>query len=214
VVSCRELSLSLSRSRIRSLGRSVGGLRRLICLSIASFALQMSACAPTVAPLALSDARLPAEARQSIADAQDELVVAEGRLLDAEADLARAQGALTRLSAAPPQLGGALPKLEAVGSERLALRVAERGYAAADLRRARARLELMYAQTALRYDLRVYELAPLEAAATLASREALAAREALRPARARLEEALSAWWEAYRALGPDAARFWEGALSR
>jgi len=29
-----------------------------------------------------------------------------------------------------------------------------------------------------------------------------------------VEEALSAWWEAYRALGPEDARFWEGALTR
>lgn len=187
---------------------------RYIYIACIAMMIGTSACAPQITPLNLSDPRLPAEARQGIADAQDEVVVAEGRLLDAEGELTRARSAVTRLSAAPPQLGAALPKLEAVGSERLALRVAERDYAAADLRRAQARLELMYAQTALRYDLRVYELTPLENTAAATSREALAAREALRPARARLEEALSAWWEAYRALGPDDARFWEGALTR
>jgi hypothetical protein len=173
----------------------------------------LSACGGGVAPLSLSDPRLPTEAKWRVADAQDAVVVAEGALADASRALSEAQSALSRVSGASA-LGAARSSAEALAEAKVSLAITERDYAHANLKRARARLTLMYAQTAVRHDFKLYDLAPLITQAEQASERALSLRRAINPARAAVAKAADQWWDAYLRLDGAGRAFWVSEFGR
>ncbi len=171
-------------------------------------AVMLAGCAG-VAPLGIHDTRLSRDARGLIADAEDALVVTRARRADALERLAEAQRQATRGS----DLGGeAAAARSAMDMHRVALGRAEVGLADAELALARARLTQTYAEAAMRHDLAVYELAPLEAETEQRRKLAQVARARHHELRLQLEEATTRWWTAYRAFvqgGGDASKPWD-----
>ncbi len=161
-----------------------------------------------IAPLSIHDPRLSRDARGEIADAEDAVVVSGARLADARERLREAE---RRAGEGPRLAGDAGARWAEVGAQRAGLARAEVGLGESEVALARARLTLTYAQTAMRHDLAVYELPPLEAEAERRRVEVQRARGRVHELRLQLEETTTGWWSAYRAFvgdGGDAARLW------
>lgn len=169
--------------------------------------LLLAACSgPRVRPLAVSDPRLPAEARRTIADAEDAVVAARARASDAEAaerSAARAAEVAVDAPLAEP--------LRQLALARLAHAQAEADVARAEVGLAAARLDETHAETAMRHDVAVYDLGPLAAEVEAWRGQASTAREARQQRRDALEAATQAFWQAWRrytAAGGDPRVLW------
>lgn len=179
-----------------------------VCASLVGCAAQR------VAPLDLHDSRLPIEARRWIADAQDTLAIARARVSDARLRSIEAQSARDDGSSMPPAVA---TEWHALVAARVSAAAQDLKLEALELELAEHRLELAYARTAMRHDLEVYELAPLEARTEAAQRAVLGAREARQRGRIDLEKRASAWWTAWHAHaqgGGDTAAYWRGNAGR
>ncbi len=164
-----------------------------------------------VQPLDIHDPRLPRSDRLFLADAEDAVVVARANV--AEADAVRAEVERWRARRAEAgSLGAADGPLDEMASARARLAGLEHEAAQADADLARARLALAYAQTAVRRDLAVYDLPPVEAATEAAAARAAQSHEAADSARVVLEEATGRFWTAYRGMaagGGDTRPLWK-----
>ena len=158
-------------------------------------------CGQVIKPLSLSDARLPAKAKQRIADAEDALIIAQSQLNDTQRSLNKAQERQIRFNTRPPQLGSAQGAAQTMIDYRITLLGDLEAYHQADLQLSRARLQLIYAQTALRYDLNVYDLKPLTDTVQQSQNQMLKKRSLFRSSQRQWEKHLNAWWQAYRILG-------------
>lgn len=173
-------------------------------------------CGPAVTPLALDDSRLPRETRRFVGDAEDAVTVARARVSDARAERRSRAAARDALLAAPPFPGAgpamtATTQQSALADARVDLADAALEAAEAALALAEARLTLTYAESAVRHDLAVYDLAPLRARVEAARDAALAAEDTARLRRQAVEDATTAWWTAWRgylAAGGDARAYW------
>jgi len=190
--------------------RSLGGL-------LVGFCALLMACGggPQTRPFALDDPRLSTDARRWIADAEDAVVVARSRSAAAQADLASVRGWLEAMGRAPALTG---PAATATTARRDELAMARIAAAEATLKEnaellnlTRERLVLAYAETAMRHDIAVYDLPPIQKKVKLLQKLYLSARTTSRTAKQRAAEATDAWWKAWRAYVAaknDATPFW------
>ena len=177
------------------------------------FGAVFSACQRPITPLSLADPRLPSQAKRRIADAEDAVEVAIGDLAEAQRERARAEARQARSAAAPPPLAAAAGPFSALQQQRVMSASATETLAATELALADARLNLIYAETALRYDLAVYPLEPLRAAVEVRRAAFLQARSAWLESRQRWQEALDRWWTSYRGVAAAAQRdYWRREL--
>ncbi len=180
-------------------------MRRLLVL----FALLLPACGG-VRPVDIHDPRLPRADRLFLADAEDAVVVARAAVADAEDRLEDVQRWRARIADAG-SLGAADGALQAMAAARVRLARLELDAAEAHRDLSAARLTRAYARTAMRRDLAVYELAPIDQAAEAAAARASAARDAVDQQRIALQEATTAFWQAFRQLaasGGDTRPLW------
>jgi hypothetical protein len=185
-------------------------------LSALIYLLILGGCVQVVQPIPLSDTRLPAEAKQRIADAEDALVIASGRLEDAQAKLEEARMKQSRFNLKPPPLGSAQGAAQSVVDQRVLLSTTLRDYARSEFVLSQERLTLIYAQTAMRYDLKVYRLKSITDRVERQQKKMLQLRTQIKGARRSWEESLSAWWDAYKQLAQakNTHPFWIYEFSR
>ncbi|MDJ0764030.1 MAG: hypothetical protein QNJ97_13695 [Myxococcota bacterium] len=186
-------------------------------LSVAMLAL-MTSCKPTnlkeasearfdVEKFDLRDPRLSVEARRWLADAEDEVEIAQARVDDARSALARVrryrEDLIARLKNAWAK-GGSLPEgkaaLDAFNTyadrrivlARTTLVVAEQSLALAVVRLAQAR-----AETAVRHDLAVYDMAPIIEELERLRAEVNAALRELASQKVEVEKSADATWHTF-----------------
>jgi hypothetical protein len=156
--------------------------------------------------LDLRDPRLPVEARRWLADAEDEVAIAWARMDDSRATLARLGeyrdqqlGRLDQLETGPAREDGeaAARALGSYAEARVQLGEAELELSEIDLELARTRLDQARAETAVRYDLTVYELQPIISEVELLRDEVAASERRLEEVRAEVEEKAASAWKAY-----------------
>jgi len=156
--------------------------------------------------LDLRDPRLPVEARRWLADAEDEVAIAWARMDDSRANLARLEdyrdqqlARVGRLETGPAR-GDGKAAAEALGSyaeARVQLGELELKFSELELDLARTRLDQARAETAVRYDLNVYELQPIISEVELLRDEVAAFERTLEEMRAEVEEKAASAWKAY-----------------
>jgi hypothetical protein len=171
-------------------------------LSCSSF----MACQKKIQEISLSDKRLPAEARQKIADAQDAQIVARVRLDQALAQLQQAQE--KQLRSLKLNLGSANSSFQQLCSAKVNLADLQVKLAQAELELSQKRLQLVYAQTAQRYDLAVYEIAGLEQEVEQLKTRFLSFRSQVQSSKTEWERTLNAWWTAYGQMGNQNQAYW------
>lgn len=172
---------------------------RLLVLGALFSALSMG-CGQKVSALSPSDSRLPAEAKQRIADAEDAVIVSQSRAADARHIFEEGQARMIAFDRATPELGSATSAAQQLNRAQLMLSQLNLSYAEADVELSQARLQLVYAQTAMRYDLAVYDLYPLQARVDQKKDEVIQLRSARKKLSAELKSDLDAWWSAYQTL--------------
>ena len=154
-------------------------------------------CGQHVTYLSIHDPRLPPAAQKWIADAEDQVAVAEAWRDEALARLT----SVTAWRSAVSSLewpGGPVAALGALADSRAELARLEFERARKELELAIQKRRLVNAETAMRHDLAVYDLAPLRRETERIRKEALALDEAIEEQRRKLEEATTAWWKAFR----------------
>jgi hypothetical protein len=164
----------------------------------------------SVTPLNVQDPRLPPAARRRVADAEDAMVVARARVAATRADAAELRR--TRDVRGQADFGPASTAFSALANARVVHAEATEAVAEADLAYARDRLTLTYAETAIRHDLQVYELAPLTQAVEQRRATVTQTRRSRQDARQALELATTTWWTAWRAhvkAGGDTKALWQ-----
>ena len=206
---------SLDRSIPRSMQKESGSLwGRHTAPSLLGLTLALLiGCQQGVAPLKLSDPRLPAAARQRIADAEDAVEVTLGDLEEARRARSLAVARQLRAEENPPALGPAAGAFSGLQAQRVQRAEAEFALAEAELQLAEARLQLVYAESALRYDLAVHPLERLRQAVDRSRERALSARATQLQSKQLWQQALDAWWTSYQGTGAEARRaYWRSEL--
>jgi hypothetical protein len=171
--------------------------------------LTMLGCATTeVKRLDLRDPRLPLEARRWLADAEDEVAIAWARMDDARANLRRLEEyreeqleRLEQLKPGPAKAEGerATRAFESYADARIDLAEAELESTEISLELARTRLTQARAETAVRYDVAVYDLQPIVREVELLRDEVAASERELEDERASVEKKAAEAWKAYTA---------------
>ncbi len=184
---------------------------------LVGFCTLLMACGggPQTRPFALDDHRLSTDARRWIADAEDAVVVARSRSAAARADLTSVRGWLEAMGRAPALTGPAATTTTARRDELAMARISAAEATVKEnaelLKLTRQRLVLAYAETAMRHDIAVYDLPPIQKKVKLQQKLYLSARTKSRTAKQRAAEATDAWWKAWRAYVAaknDATPFW------
>ncbi|MCB9729675.1 MAG: hypothetical protein H6746_14500 [Deltaproteobacteria bacterium] len=173
-----------------------------LAAALGLWAALLAGCGGGVTMLRTDDPRLPVEARRWVADAEDGVLVARamrdrsaGRLeatIERSHELGEEADELAQAGA-----GDAAEHLRQVAEARVALARDELRLAETEVAMAEARRAQINAQTAVRHDLAVYELEPLERATEAALAETRRQRAHLDQQRADLAQLTSAWWESY-----------------
>jgi hypothetical protein len=179
-------------------------------------ALLFAACGQTVRPLSIHDSRLPLEARRWVADADDAVTVAvawrDGAREALEATIEwRARSVVPVQWPASPEAVAAQSALSSLAEARIRLARQELALAQAELSLAETRRIQVNAETAVRYDLRTYDLEPLAEATRVARGRVEAEARGVRDQRLAVEEATTSWWQSYQAYvsaGGDARVLW------
>jgi len=149
---------------------------------------------------------LPVEARRWLADAEDEVAIAWARMDDSRANLARLEEyrdqqleRVTQLRSGPAREDGkaAAAALGAYAEARVELGELELRFSELELDLARTRLDQARAETAVRYDLKIYELQPIVGEVNLLRDEVAAFERTLEEMRAQVEEKAASAWKAY-----------------
>ncbi len=180
------------------------------CLLWIAFLSCLTACTQQVRSLSAADQRLPNEAKQNIADAEDAVLIAQSRVQDAQNQLEQIQAKHIKFQQSPPKLGPALQVAGQLYSAQVSFAQLELEYATTNLALSRARLSLVYAQTSMRYDIAVYDLAPLNLAVKATQKRLLKLRKDKKLAQSKMKEITEQWWTAYQALAKSSGTqgFW------
>jgi hypothetical protein len=207
-------------------------MRRLTLILVAALAL---GCTPTgveragtdragVERLDLRDSRLPIEARRWLADAEDEVAIARAQVSDAETELvrlnhygraldARLKDAWTKGAAkAKAQGEKARDLFRKFSKERVALAELQLQKARLVLDLAGSRLTQARAETAVRYDVSVYEIEPIAREVERLKEEVAALRRKVEQQRAGVEKTALMVWQAfsrYATQGGVTSALWE-----
>lgn len=163
-----------------------------------------------VARLDLRDSRLPVEARRWLADAEDEVAIARARRADAETGLDELEDYRDDLyercrdiemgSHVEAQVTWAEYLTDAFDDyafERVLLKKLELTAARKALQLARARLTLARAETAVRYDVKVYDLEPIAQEVEALRDDVAGAERDVEEQRANVERTATEVWKAY-----------------
>lgn len=161
--------------------------------------------------LNLRDPRLPAEARRWLADAEDEVAISRARVDDAERALdeliAYRNSLIARLKdswIAGKGAAGAAGENASMTffdyvEKRVSLAELELELARQSLKLAKKRLTQARAETAMRYDLAVYEIGTIVQEVEIKRNEIAALQKQLEDLRVQVENAAGDNWKAYRA---------------
>ena len=156
--------------------------------------------------LDLRDPRLPVEARRWLADAEDEVAIAWARMDDSRATLARLEeyreqqlGRLEQLRTGPAKVEGeaAARALGSYADARVRLGELELESFKIELELARTRLNQARAETAVRYDLKIYELQPIISEVELLRNEVADSERRMEEVRTQFEGKAALAWKAY-----------------
>lgn len=194
-----------ARAPRRAAGEWLVKLFGLLCVLFAGCGARQ------VTPLDLHDTRLPIEARRWVADAQDTLAIANARVSDARLVLRDAQRAQSTNSTLPAPIGAELDALQAARVNQASTAL---GLAGLETELAEERLVLAHARTAMRHDLEVYELGPIEARVEAAQKAVLKARASVQTGRIALQKQATAWWSSWQkhvSAGGDTTGYWRTA---
>jgi uncharacterized protein (UPF0335 family) len=159
--------------------------------------------------LSLSDERLPLEARRWLADAEDEVAIARAHAEESEADLDRMKGyRRSMIFRLEDSWGTSDDKAAAEGEEatyafvkyadsrvdlvELELEAAEKIFKLAETRLTQAR-----AETAVRYDLAVYDLEPIVREVERLKEEVAKITREIEEIRAEVDKAADVAWKAF-----------------
>lgn len=169
------------------------------------------ACGSTnVQRLNLRDPRLPLEARRWLADAEDEVAIARARVDDAERALATLndyrEDLLERLEDSWEKGGGnagaegekAAQAFYDFVEKRVALAELELDLAEKSRELAKKRLTQARAETAMRYDIAVYEIQTIVQQVEIKRNEIAAAQRQVENMKVEVENAAGEVWKAYR----------------
>ena len=166
--------------------------------------------------ISLDDPRLPVDARQWVADAEDAVVVSGARLAEARQTVRDMVKRQQQTIASTPLTGAqgtpAQMKREQLGLARMDTAKAGFELAQAELNLSKARLQLVYAETAMRHDIDVYNMPPLQAAVDTALKSVVRWRSLHRKARSAELRATDEWWTSWQTLvrvkDSDTRPFW------
>ncbi len=169
-------------------------------ISLVFALLSLIGCGQTIRSISAADNRLPNEAKERIADAEDAVLIARSRLQDTERAREIADQKSLKFSQQPPNLGSATAIARQLISARLHLASLEQSYAEVNHQLSLNRLKLVYAQTAMRYDIAVYDLIPLDQSVDGARQALLQLRRERKQARSKMKTLVDQWWKAYKGL--------------
>ncbi|MBN2529301.1 MAG: hypothetical protein JXR76_23135 [Deltaproteobacteria bacterium] len=181
-----------------------------IWLLLAGCVLTFAGCSkqkiPTVEKLSLRDPRLSLDARRWLADAEDEVVIALAGLEMAEARVNRVETYKDMIGDEKVFLPGPGNKgnvsqledsLDTYVEAQLMLEEAQLVAAKIGLELARARLTQVRAETAIRFDLAVYPMAPIVEQVETLKKELGAASSGLEDLRVKVETQAAQLWKNY-----------------
>jgi hypothetical protein len=168
--------------------------------------LTMSACA-NVERLSLNDSRLPLEARRWLADAEDEVAIRSAQVVDAERALAEMDayrdnllGQLERAWLGKKKSSGSKSAFQAFvkyTDTRKELMSAQLDLAMEEYRLAEMRLTQVRAETAVQYDLDVYEMGPIIAKVQELRKGVANMTDVVEKKRIEMEKTAAAAWNTY-----------------
>lgn len=191
-------------------------MSRLIQLSFL-MSLSLGCSGLQVDRLSLTDPRLPVDARRWVADAEDAVVISRAKRDEAVESYSQSQVGLNAVLATSAYKGsdGAAAKMkqETLALARVDAARQARDLADAELNLSKARLRLIYAETAMRQDISVYNMPPLQAAVDQALALVVKLRDSHRRAREAELKATDEWWAAWQKLAAskgDTRPFWTG----
>ena len=175
-------------------------------------------CGAEVAKLSLRDPRLPVEARRWLADTEDEVAVARAEVDDARVNLERVKSYRREMRDNDPfpKSDGPSPEktrdiFERYADERVELREMELDGALISLELSVARLTQVRAETAIRYDLAVYEMEEIVETVNLLKQEVGKNQKRVERQRALVEKTADELWTTYGKYVADGGKtnaFW------
>jgi hypothetical protein len=177
------------------------------CLCGVAVLVMMGCGTMEVERLNLRDPRLPIEARRWLADAEDEVAIVRARVENSEASLeaykSYRESLISRLEEtwtegkASAQGGAAFTAFLKYGEERVKLAELTLEATRKELQLAKTRLTQARAETAIQYDLAVYEIAPIVHEVELLRKEVALMRGQMEDQRVVVERTASQVWNAY-----------------
>lgn len=175
---------------------------RLLALLSGSLLL-LSGCGQSVRMLSIHDDRLPLEARRWLADAEDTAAITaawrDAARVSYEETRAWRRSVLESIDwPASSEAAAAQVALGALADARVHLAELELALAEAEHLLAAVRRVQVNAETAVRYDLRYYELEPLLDATKEARSTVEAAARDVAQQRLVVEESTTAWWQTFQ----------------
>ncbi len=178
-------------------------MNRLLLLSLLLF--MASACSTQVQRLDLRNTRLPLEARRWLADTEDEVAIARARVHDADIALHEQLSRRKHLDKKPFESGkSTIPEGKAASkafatyaNERVSLLELELEACIKAQSLAQQRLTQARAETAVRYDLAIYEMEPIEIEVNRLKTSVGEIKHAVELQRSKVESAADNAWLAY-----------------
>ncbi|MCC6619841.1 MAG: hypothetical protein IT385_01220 [Deltaproteobacteria bacterium] len=187
--------------------------RRGVVVMVVVLGAASAACGGVQA-VDVHDERLPLEARLWVGGAEDAVAIAAAAVDDGQRELdalERWADTLPSGKGAGAATGGLVHSLRALADARVALGEARLERAQAELALARAALKVVYAETRMRYDLGVADLAALRATRDEARRALEATAEDVDEALVAEEKVAAEFWSSYQmeaARGVDDTLLW------
>lgn len=155
-----------------------------------------------VRPLSIYDARLPPDSRRWVADADDQIVVAgawRDEMHAAFDEALRWKEEVVAKIEWPAKGESAKSALEALAETRLDLAKLERDKADAEYELTLAKWRRVMAKTAMRHDIAIYDLEPIEDAVKQRRAHVQKLAAEIEQKQLELEKVESAWWKAFAA---------------
>jgi len=184
-------------------------------------ALSLGGCEVKVQQLRLNDPRLPIEARRWLADSEDEVVIAKVGVNTAKLELTLLENYREILSTKGLFSGSksseASKLLQKYANERVALQKHNLLFAQKNLDLAKAKLTQARAETAIRYDVTVYEMQPIVAAVEVQRTLLIKAKKETENQRIKVETLATKLWTAYAKyvkIGGSTNTFWADVSMR
>lgn len=154
-----------------------------------------------VKPVDLDNPAVSVESRRFVADAEDAVSIARARVSQREGELERARRSRSELMRNDKMKNasqGVRSKLEDLLDERVELQELQVELAEANLELAELKLELAHAQTAVRHDLRTYELEPIRETVDAQLADVRKVKNQIADQLVTIDEVTRAWWTTYK----------------